>query len=1130
MTERQLTNAQKELQTTRKIKNIRARINQLLENQYGKINAKTYNTIYRKANNETNLNKLEKTENQLISLIPLAVDRRKAQIKKTTERRAFKNHERSENHEAFEEDFEKLYDRYVDEDEAKENDDGFIEMYNENYDDETKKIISPKAKNEYTVYVKIWVDRKYKEDGKLYEKYEMEEHEEVFEASNMDDLEQQVNDLVQSKFPFYDSGWVAYYNSHEWKVVETIDKKVNKMDVRMKRAIPYTASFLRHFDSISPYSYENHDDECVLKYFVKHMQGKYSLKSITNLFNEASNAIYQCDYEKGQGITAKMIEYFCKDRNMSCLGFCQDNKLFVKTQQDDTKSKSYRAIVFYMFMGHFYAIDDAKTIASLSQQCKEGGVFISNMNNDDKENDKPKETYYNSMSLKKCLKLPPDSVVIFNQHDLNDLFKNYIETDIDNHKDIPAVKLRSRETITEFKTKNGVKLVCDANFQEHISWQDIQSICNKMDLPFHNQSFGNIVMEMTEKFYETPRVLIPKETKDLLLQQQKDKCNDCQKKIEKKKYHIDHIRPLSNGGNNDIENLQLLCVSCHLDKTRHEHDEGIHSKICDFESSFNLEAYATINSKHFTKYAFTQTINDGDFSGKKLQCLDLNKCRRNILLHTLYNFCCYSVLDNIEPFDGNITDGFYFIESNNVFPLRKNGFYSKPMVDYVLLKKIIVVEQIKYQFKPTFKIPAHYFTGLIEHLINAFQYWTDMKCLNDYAKLAVNTLIGLFGRRNNKILRSCICNRNEIDDIACHYQDFNKPRLFNVNDDVCIITDEQEIQKLTSYHPIHAQILDIEAIELHKLVNKVINHGSIPVCVKTDAVIFAVNPKKAPIDISNEFWDEAKTVSKLKYDEKVELLERSILTNTEASVFELKPKDYKEYDEANIYADNNYDNIVNTVIQSKEGCLVNGLAGTGKTFLLNNMVKQINATLATKTVVVKQGKKQVKKTVVLEQIRRLAPTNVSALLIDGETLDKFTHSISNGKLNKFKNIKYIFVDEISMVREQFIKTLLLIKHGFPNIKFIISGDFNQLEPVLDRDKVLSNANRVNKYFDYKNSRALFELVDGNKLELTRCKRSDNFLFEICKDAIKNIPIDISQFNRPIETYLNICHTNDTRKK
>ena len=115
-------------------------------------------------------------------------------------------------------------------------------------------------------------------------------------------------------------------------------------------------------------------------------------------------------------------------------------------------------------MGHFYAIDDAKTIASLSQQCKEGGVFISNMNNDDKENDKPKETYYNSVSLKKCLKLPPDSVVIFNQHDLNDLFKNYIETDIDNHKDIPAVKLRSRETITEFKTKNGVKLVCDANF------------------------------------------------------------------------------------------------------------------------------------------------------------------------------------------------------------------------------------------------------------------------------------------------------------------------------------------------------------------------------------------------------------------------------------------------------------------------------------------------------------------------------------------------------------------------------------------------------------------------------------------------------------------------------------------
>ena len=117
MTERQLTNAQKAIQTGRKVKNIRARINQLLDNQYGKINAKTYNTIHRDANRLTDVNKLEKLENKLIALIPVAVDRRKAQVKKTAYRRAFKNANEADE----EEYFDKLYDRYVDE----VDDDGF---------------------------------------------------------------------------------------------------------------------------------------------------------------------------------------------------------------------------------------------------------------------------------------------------------------------------------------------------------------------------------------------------------------------------------------------------------------------------------------------------------------------------------------------------------------------------------------------------------------------------------------------------------------------------------------------------------------------------------------------------------------------------------------------------------------------------------------------------------------------------------------------------------------------------------------------------------------------------------------------------------------------------------------------
>ena len=73
-----------------------------------------------------------------------------------------------------------------------------------------------------------------------------------------------------------------------------------------------------------------------------------------------------------------------------------------------------------------------------------------------------------------------------------------------------------------------------------------------------------------------------------------------------------------------------------------------------------------------------------------------------------------------------------------------------------------------------------------------------------------------------------------------------------------------------------------------------------------------------------------------------------------------------------------------------------------------------------------------------------------------------------------------------MVQEIFYKFFIYIKRANPNIKFIIAGDIEQLLPVKDREK--------NCY--YKNNLALQELCDGNKLILTKCRRSDDTLFNM----------------------------------
>jgi 5-methylcytosine-specific restriction endonuclease McrA len=49
-----------------------------------------------------------------------------------------------------------------------------------------------------------------------------------------------------------------------------------------------------------------------------------------------------------------------------------------------------------------------------------------------------------------------------------------------------------------------------------------------------------------------------------LYEKQCGRCAICRKKL--KKYHIDHIKPLSRGGAHEIKNFQLLCPTCNLTK------------------------------------------------------------------------------------------------------------------------------------------------------------------------------------------------------------------------------------------------------------------------------------------------------------------------------------------------------------------------------------------------------------------------------------------------------------------------------------------------------------------------------------------------------------------------------------
>jgi energy-coupling factor transporter ATP-binding protein EcfA2 len=136
------------------------------------------------------------------------------------------------------------------------------------------------------------------------------------------------------------------------------------------------------------------------------------------------------------------------------------------------------------------------------------------------------------------------------------------------------------------------------------------------------------------------------------------------------------------------------------------------------------------------------------------------------------------------------------------------------------------------------------------------------------------------------------------------------------------------------------------------------------------------------------------------------------------------------------------------LFRSNQSYFITGPGGSGKTTLL----KQIQSILT------KQDKKHI----------TLCPTNLAVLLVDGMTIHKFSTKLKKQSQVESLDLDYIFIDEVSMLGEVFYKFLMMIKKIKPEIKYIISGDYNQLKPVNDR---------ISQYTDYSNAPCLFELAD-----------------------------------------------------
>ena len=462
-----------------------------------------------------------------------------------------------------------------------------------------------------------------------------------------------------------------------------------------------------------------------------------------------------------------------------------------------------------------------------------------------------------------------------------------------------------------------------------------------------------------------------------------------------------------------------------------------------------------------------------------------------------FGWSVFNVFDEIEPFDGTIKTGYYYVETDNFFPFRGNGAYDADLIQGGLDEHIIKLSQIKYRYIPSVVLPIDYFKKFIESVYKNFEN----------PKAAINGFIGLMGHDFNNKNKHIFTSNSEFHfkerasnpNIQTKYlyeKEFNNEeseKPIDINN--IMISDFFYDEKPVCYHmydmkrvkhfqndlPIFYKIYNVSALKMYRLYKKL---GGKLLGVFTDTVIC-----------------EGK-VNKIEYNKDIiggiretNVKEFTQLMNKDARSKKYKPETIK------LTKINEYD------IKKGKGVFIEGEAGTGKTTLANKLKASLKP----------------------HQYKIATPTHKSSLLYDDAqtiyslfNINQHNHTYLKSTVDKLKaeGVEYIFIDEISMISSKVWAALRDIKKIY-QFKFILIGDFSQLDSI------------ESVHYDVKNSSVFAELVDCQMLELTRNWRAEND--PKFADFISDLRIVRDGGKPNFSTYDNkeckksICWTNRTRK-
>jgi len=868
----------------------------------------------------------------------------------------------------------------------------------------------------------------------------------------------------------------------------------------MKNAIVLEREWLRFSENIAKEAYDETNNTCVYHqlntYLLNPPTGnptkflnkiKVSQDGLFKYFKQVIDENYKgidCydNFTMESGVCSELLHHLCKDAGRSMYAFDSNTKLF---DSYVVENKNYSPIIFYMIDDHMFLINDPSVFKSIGASVREGKKLISGMITEKEEEEAKKkisslQVFHDGWNIDNA-KEYEEGIYLLQKPNVYTEFLQFINK----YNSVPKAKCRNNSVIgfkysyQKNKQKIIINVVVDANYKDRINYFQIKNVAEKNGINYVNEGIGSVILDILKRNEEID--------KEIEIEADPDRTDLTEEEVEeevKKELKEQKQSPFSSAFNTIVKEK---IIDSHLFKSWAfiEKIQDAPTKEIEVVEKVSKPAISIFGTEYnkITTNKIKKVIEKDTFK------LDIKKCRKNIMYYNDYEYPVYSVMDFPKPFSGEIKCGLYFVKTDALIPFRGNGWYLQPTIDYGLKMGLIKKKDIQYEFIPSKTLEGGFFQSHIDYLLLAFS------CEPDLQKLAVNSFIGLLGR-TKRIHTNCDFTKSpydaseKIEDpsifIQSHKLD-NGEILYEVikNEDVFADTTDYMIYKM---------ILELEAIELHKLETLIENAGGMPLDRNTDAIRYYA---KKEIKL-NEWWNVETEKYKCEEPkvlqvEKLPLMVRK--TIIDPNEFELNWNIYKD----DITDFESMKQKAKMIIDKNISLCIDGRAGTAKTTMVNFIKDELN----------NRGIKYA----------GFSPTNKGARLIQGNTIHSFYHKFSQNKNALFgvlKTIQYIFIDEVSMMHEKFYQLFICVKSLFSHIKFIISGDYGQLPPVDDSWKG-----------DYENSAGLYNLCDGQKLKLTKCRRADDTLFNLCK----TLKVDDIMYNKPYNlTYLNLAYRHSTRKR